>query len=219
MADVVYTYYEEVPELVGQIELLELWAQSWQRYGWTPVVLTDVHARRHPLYEQKIREWEELPAANYARYDLACYKRWLALGSVGGGIIVDYDVCNTGFRAHHPVCSTPEDVVMLTHLVPCAVRASAEGCLRIASWFVNDPSVFITAYGKAHVSDMLFFQRHIEEIARLPICFGLSELGAEQGLLIHVSHHDVSAGAFADGYRPASKADAFEHHASLGMGA
>ena len=43
-----HTYYDNVPGMPDQSQLLNLWAESWQRKGLATRILTDKHARMHP---------------------------------------------------------------------------------------------------------------------------------------------------------------------------
>lgn len=96
----VCTYFEAIPELdtPAQREALGIWQDSWQRHGWTPVLLNEQDAKKHRLYDEFVEAIGRLPTANHPAYERACYLRWLAMAQIGGGWMVDYDVVNCGFR-------------------------------------------------------------------------------------------------------------------------
>ena len=48
----VYTYYDQIPGLPCQTDLIDLWKKFWPSRGYEPVVLNDSDARKHPRYEQ-----------------------------------------------------------------------------------------------------------------------------------------------------------------------
>jgi len=58
--------------------------------GWKPIVLTLKDAKRHPLFLNFTKAFDE---AKYplSKYDQMCFYRWLAMAKVGGGWMSDYD--------------------------------------------------------------------------------------------------------------------------------
>ena len=47
----IYTYYEDVG-FRSQLELIELWKQSWSNNGFEPIVLSREDAKRSELYQE-----------------------------------------------------------------------------------------------------------------------------------------------------------------------
>jgi hypothetical protein len=93
----VHTYHEPVPGM-DRAEILSLWAESWRRHGWEPVVHTRAEASAHPQagsYETRITG---LPTVNSRAYEEACWRRWLVAAQVGG-FWCDDDLVNVGFTA------------------------------------------------------------------------------------------------------------------------
>lgn len=93
----VHTYHEPVPGM-DRTEILSLWAESWRRHGWEPVVHTRAEASAHPQagsYETRITG---LPTVNPRAYEEACWRRWLVAAQVGG-FWCDDDLVNVGFTA------------------------------------------------------------------------------------------------------------------------
>jgi len=78
----IYTFHESVAP--DHDDLLMVWKRKWFEAGWNPVVLTLQNARRHPNYKELMRL---LPAGQGAR----CLE-WLAVASMGGGWLAEYDV-------------------------------------------------------------------------------------------------------------------------------
>lgn len=96
----VYTYYMPIPELYdedSQRRLIEIWARSWQKQGWNPVVLDETHARAHPRYDFFREHFWALPTTYGHEYCGACFMRWLAVSAMGGGMLTDFDVINYSF--------------------------------------------------------------------------------------------------------------------------
>jgi hypothetical protein len=93
----VHTYHEPV-EGMDRTEILELWAESWRRHGWEPVVHGRAEATAHPeaaAYELAIAR---LPTVNPRAYEDACWRRWLVAAQVGG-FWCDDDLINVSFTA------------------------------------------------------------------------------------------------------------------------
>lgn len=105
----IYTYYEDVG-FHSQLELIELWKQSWSNNGFEPIVLTREDAKRSELYQeyydfvQRVHEkisGKTLPDNNYY---LAAQLEIVAFTTISKGevaYISDYDVINKNFR-HKP---------------------------------------------------------------------------------------------------------------------
>lgn len=105
MKPAVFTYYSHVPGLydeASQRALIDVWARSWKKAGWNPIVLSEKILRNNPPYpafKKKILSHEYEYGADYT---LSCALRWLAVAHMGGGMLVDYDVINYGFEPRTP---------------------------------------------------------------------------------------------------------------------
>ena len=91
---IVYTYFDEVEGMDDQNEIIESWAKTWSEAGWKPVIIGEVHARRHPRYDEFRARFAAMPTPNPSEYELACYLRHVAMAVVGGGYLADYDTLN-----------------------------------------------------------------------------------------------------------------------------
>ena len=47
----IYTYYEDVG-FKKQLELIEVWEESWRKQGFDPIVLNREDAKKSPLYQK-----------------------------------------------------------------------------------------------------------------------------------------------------------------------
>jgi hypothetical protein len=158
----VYTYFEECGVNPNAGWLLGEWAENWRQAGFEPVVLGDNDARKHPKYRQWVEVFKSIPTTNHKCYELACYKRWLAM-AVCGGFMVDYDVFQ--------VDMVPFEVGPLTfynrYHIPCAVSGTPDEFERMLHWFrgvvcgVDD-----NVNGVPHLSDMLICTKHESELVR-----------------------------------------------------
>ncbi len=79
------TYFEPLgsPEDSEYREILEIWSESWSKYGWNTRVLTEKDAAQHPRYDIIRAELLKLPSINSQAYELSCYLRWVAAVASG----------------------------------------------------------------------------------------------------------------------------------------
>lgn len=98
----IFSYFVSLPDMdmANERILVSLWAERWRSFGFTPIVLNEFWARKHPAFDIVNEAIEKLPSINPAGYDRQCYLRWLACEVAakeytnGDGLIVmaDYDV-------------------------------------------------------------------------------------------------------------------------------
>jgi len=128
----VFTYHDAAVGLTRP-ELIELWKRSWAKNGFDPVVIGPEEAIQHPNFSEFHAAVGRFPTTNPRAYEDACYLRWLAMETSGGGLMVDTDVMNYGFGPDNlhlanskgdpysgMVCLEPSGV-------PCAVFGPREG--------------------------------------------------------------------------------------------
>lgn len=99
----VFAYFEQIPGIQPDLQLLDCWRRTWEHYGWQPEELTRAQATlRSPGAASRILASAELGRGPCPEgYNYATHLRWAAFASIGG-LIVDYDVMNNGF--------TPDDL-------------------------------------------------------------------------------------------------------------
>ena len=88
------TYQDQIADS-GQREqnaILELWKETWKRYGYNPVVFTEWDASKNPLYTEIRNKLKGVGAASNRKLSNALIYRWLALEHAGGGFFTEYDV-------------------------------------------------------------------------------------------------------------------------------
>lgn len=167
-----YCYYEPVGmyDDHSQRALIDVWARSWRKQGWDPIVLNPGDAMQHPMWERFEANVSKLPSEYGPLYDKACFRRWLAMaaqtsGKHGGGLLLDYDVINYRMTPFEP---EPDKMVLF-----CETRQSiCMGCVMgtqahyefmsnlMANWKVgpedwNDS----TTYRGYHCSDLSMLVR------------------------------------------------------------
>ncbi len=107
---IMYTFYNKIDaedKNTGMTDdadevLLKVWEEEWNKAGWETRILNLNDARGHPRFaefEEKLQEIH-LNGANTV-YNQFCYYRWLAMATVGGGFMSDFDV--------FPMNTSPED--------------------------------------------------------------------------------------------------------------
>lgn len=201
----VYTYYEPInAETPGT---MQVWKESWSRHGWEPVVLGVEDFKQHPAWEFYDAATDKLPTFNNRIYERACYRRWMAMGPVGGGLMTDYDVVNRGltpekFAGH----SLPELTLLCEGRVPCVVWGTAHQYLRAALEFAryipSERDRYVEKqdqhHGKMLCEDMTIL-RHISDMEMLgtteatwfkefPMCCDISDAeGHPNTTLVHCS--------------------------------
>lgn len=142
----IYTYYEDI-NFELQNNLLELWAISWKRYGFDPVILSREDAKKSPLYNkyydfvQSVHELsvgKQLPEGGYC---LAAQLEIVAFHTIlDPSYISDYDMINNGFELGEPV----ESLVHWRHL-DCSCFASGDcyGWEKYIQFLFNHQQVLI----------------------------------------------------------------------------
>jgi hypothetical protein len=153
----IYTYYDNVLDMSSetQLELIEIWKESWSKYGWNPIVLDSSHLN---YLDVEMEYLKKLPSVNPENYEMSCFLRWNAMANVGGGWMCDYDVINCGFS---PIdAENYKSMSILQMNVPCLVYGTTEDYNRIFKIF-STQSLNFTTFIKTdkgeleHVSDMI----------------------------------------------------------------
>lgn len=142
----VYTYYTPISLYPddSQTKLIEVWARSWRKQGWEPIVLNEGDAMLHPLYSEFKQHISKLPTEYGHEYEGACFLRWLAMAAQetdgGGGMLTDYDYINYGFSPRAPgllkmqIFCEPPPIEVTMGLVLAPRMAYEEFCKIVLSW-------------------------------------------------------------------------------------
>ena len=193
----VFAYHEDFDgNLTADHQLMiDHWRRSWAKQGWNPVVLGVEDAKRNPMFREFDEKCQKLPTVNPIEYELACYRRWMAVAAAGGGFMSDYDVINYGFKPRQPESNLViyESDTHCNSVVPSVVGGTAYGFLQACMAFsLPDPNLITsTEGGRSHTSDMIvmqiFDQRQIYNISPTVTQYG--HKGWETSQLVHYSHH------------------------------
>lgn len=121
----IHTYYVSVPELnaFDELKMLTQWRLRWFDKGFEPIVLGEWHAKQHPYFAEYDQAISALPSCNPSAYERACFLRWLALATAGGGLMSDYDVFPYGEDPGKVIWETVKDLLETKLLVMFQERA------------------------------------------------------------------------------------------------
>ncbi|XP_071846003.1 uncharacterized protein [Apostichopus japonicus] len=166
---VIYTYFQKInaiaeEERIIQAAILQIWTESWTLAGWNPRILSEEDAKTHPDYLSLRAKFEQLPTINRKEYEMSCFLRYVAMATVGGGWMSDFDVLPFQF----PACSPPfkDSFTIYEGIVPALVYGTSNDYTRVArlmgevEWQSNPTFI---AVGKPHVSDMLCFAQFLSD--------------------------------------------------------
>jgi len=151
-------------------ELLKLWAESFRKQGWEPVVLSMEDVKTHPRFDFFFEHFNSMPTTYPRTFVNACWLRWLACAHFGNlhnepavGLF-DMDVINYSFPARDPepgkmevICSeTPASVYL------GAVLGSPQHFLDLCELFISwkaDEHDFVHRLNAYHLDDLSHFVR------------------------------------------------------------
>lgn len=187
-----YSYYVDCPGLnaENELRLAILWRRTWAERGVETIVLNEWHARKHPLYEKLNGVVSKFPTSNPAAYERACYLRWLALASVGGGFMADLDLMpgHGAFEALVDLRLTvvPE-VVIYQNSCPSLAHATPKGVELLTEAFMTSGQ---RPHGdKGHFSDMYAIEdTEAPWLSKQSWVKLYSEPGWEQAKFIHFAN-------------------------------
>ena len=182
----VFTYFEPDPKLNGYLAVLESWKLLWANAGFEPVVLTEVDAQKHPMFNEVDAHVCSLPTVNPQMYERACWLRWLAVEAVTpygeSSLMVDIDVVpNPRSEITNYCCGIKGTTILDIGGCPCAVYAvPGQIPSRILRWNETD-----TINGRLHTSDMYMFRA--SDFARVDVCREWGSPNWEEAEMIHLA--------------------------------
>lgn len=184
----VYTYYEQDNILDDRSWWVDVWAETWARFGWIPVLLTEKDARKHPEFGKFFAHVVQLPTVNPARYELNCYLRWLAFDIAGKkngiGATSDADVLNYGLLADDALPGNNDFSVLDESCCPCAAIGNNANMVIELMYRYHHP---VLERGNPHCSDMLFFHRNRHIFNAVPVVREVGSDGWASSKLVHFS--------------------------------
>jgi hypothetical protein len=151
------TFYQRVEDAGGghilldtDEEILGIWKSAWSDAGWETRILTMEDARRHPRFDYYAKKLEVATPGIHepVDYNKVCFYRWLAMTTVQGGWLSDYDVIPLP-KSYNNTRELPYDGDFTvhewgTHPVPSLVSGSK------SEWDRMVGNLFQTAVNQAH---------------------------------------------------------------------
>jgi hypothetical protein len=186
-----YTYFDSIPGSNPDqaTRLLLLWKRNWAARGFDPIVLNEQHAREHELYPMLERKIQALPSINVPAYERACYLRWLAMVTVGGGIMTDADLFI--YDDVKDFSGSTQKIISLQGHVPCCVfgpKVAYEDVVKqMIEYAVTEKDVE-EGMNVPHVSDMYMFYRGGIKFTGRDVVKSYGEEGWEKAPLVHFSN-------------------------------
>jgi len=138
----IYTYYEDI-NFKKQNELLNLWKISWEKMGFTPIVLNLDDAKKDPRYQDFCKKMKfifaKITGKKLSSYGLSCFVRWLAYSTVENKeerfFVSDYDVINSGkWKTWHPITNK---LHFYDSACPCLASGNAQEFDRLCDAFFD----------------------------------------------------------------------------------
>jgi hypothetical protein len=184
----IYTFYEPIPQIDSKLELniLDLWEKSWQRFGWTTIVVSPKDIEKNMSLED-LKKIQQLPSVNHKDFDYFCFLRWWYMAKTGGWMC-DYDIINFGFT---PKCSKlfTKSISILNEDGPQVVYGEANDYHGLCEIFIKDSSKYsVEINNRTHVSDMCVINSLIHKKNTLICRFNMVDNYPNQGPLIHCSN-------------------------------
>jgi len=139
----IYTFFSPLTTMTAGMtsnshnKLLKAWEEAWQNAGWKTKVLTIEDAKIHKDFDL----FNRVIAKNFpqtSEYDRLCFLRWLAMSTVGGGFMADYDTFPLEMKAQEYI-NLPNDgnFTGFDRFVPALASGSAEEWDRMAHELLN----------------------------------------------------------------------------------
>ena len=136
----IYTYYEDVG-FHSQLELIELWKQSWSNNGFEPIVLTREDAKRSELYQeyydfvQRVHEKSVGIELNDNSYWMAAQLEIVAWHTTQQpSFVSDYDIINKSWKFFGEL---PSKVHWRDYCCPCFASGDGSGWKKYIKFLLN----------------------------------------------------------------------------------
>lgn len=135
----IYTYYEDFG-FNNQLELIELWKQSWSKNGYDPVVLGEKDVETHGLYNNFCTVIKNIHKSiigeEISAYGLSCFVRWLAYSNLNlhdRFYVSDYDIINKNYPVIYPI----DRLHLMDGHCPCIASGNSNDFQKLCHMFIN----------------------------------------------------------------------------------
>ncbi len=207
----IYTYYEDVG-FKKQLELTEVWKESWRKQGFDPVVLTKSDVENHFFYNEfcdKINDINrQATNKNINHYCLSCCIRWLAYANLKKQetfYVSDYDIINKNFTSK----TTETKLHFRDSCCPCFASGNSEAFMKYIHFLLQQKQTIInwclqekekTKRTNYHDQDFLLaienqgLEENVFKMSRSPdLCKMYFPTTKEKNIkLYHLSHNNIS---------------------------
>lgn len=161
-----YTYHENIgdaDQILNSQRLIDVWWKHHYAHGFAPFILGVEDAKRHPFFEEFNAAVSKFPSTVFEGFDLACFRRWLAMAKVGGGLMADYDLfIYNGFAKSWLKRDDGRITLFDKRPSPGLVFGSSQAYLDQCHEFARyAPQPDDQYKGKPHVSDQTIIRRQI----------------------------------------------------------
>lgn len=189
-----YTYHENIgdaDQILNSQRLIDVWWKHHYAHGFAPFILGLNDAKRHPFFEEFDAAVSKLPNTNFEGFELACFRRWLAMVQVGGGLMADYDIfIYSNFSKGLLRRDDGRITLFDTHISPGLVFGSAKAyldqCHRFAQYTPEPDDLY---KGKPHVSDQTVIRKQVARdrasIRRVDCAVHYNEQGWKTAPVVH----------------------------------
>jgi len=142
MKNKIYTYFDE-PSSENNIELLNLWKDSWQKNGFDTIVLNESDAKKSSYYDEFVGKIKKIHmdvcGSKISNRSLSGYLRWLAYSTQEENesfFVSDLDVVNRSMSASE--IKVPKDKITFLNVYdPCLVYANKDQFLSFCKDIVS----------------------------------------------------------------------------------
>lgn len=197
----IYTYYTELTSNKSyhksQLELLDIWSQSWRNNGFTPIVLKESDLKKSSLYYEmceKLPIFGEKLGEKTTDYGMSCYLRWLAYSQQDDQdfYVSDYDVINKNFKG---LSFSKDNIHLLNNVCPCLAYGSSKKFFDLCKNFISVTEKNFEKISKIHSKskhtcyhDQEFFDYNYSDLTK-SYNISVTTLPHWGRSLFHVSHH------------------------------
>lgn len=205
----IYTYYEDIG-FVNQLELIELWKESWSKNGYDAIVLGKKDVETHSFYDNFCAVIKNIHKSiigtEISAYGLSCFVRWLAYSNLKlhkRFYVSDYDIINKNYPVIYPI----DRLHLMDGLCPCIASGNSDDFTKLCHMFINITlnnleKVKIRTTGPHYHDQEFFVYNHhlLQQDNKLYITRSRPTIGEfckyenshPDTKIFHVAHHNIN---------------------------
>ena len=135
----IFTYYEDFG-FNNQLDIIELWKQSWSKNGYDAIVLGKKDVVTHCFYNDFCAVIKNIHKSitdkEISAYGLSCFVRWLAYSNLkqyDRFYVSDYDVINKNYPVIYPI----DRLHLMDGHCPCIASGNSDDFTKLCHMFIN----------------------------------------------------------------------------------